>query len=174
MDKPNSRFAPVPPPPPCPACCEFLNRIPPGNRLELLPRSLSELTQLEVLTLSSNHVYRLPDEIIGLEKLRVRATWSIAWLADGAFDFAIHGIIYGRKIRLVTGRCKRFQKTGAVRTLGLLRKRPSLNSISSWVVHANGTMQLITRFTHRTRFGCPSNSRVPLPLIRSCLFMRQN
>ncbi|CAN0063948.1 unnamed protein product, partial [Hapterophycus canaliculatus] len=32
---------------------------------------LSQLTQLEVLTLSSNHIYQLPDEIVGLEKLKV-------------------------------------------------------------------------------------------------------
>lgn len=44
-----------------------------GNRLELLPPSLSQLTQLEVLTLSSNHVYRLPEEMVGMEKLKVRA-----------------------------------------------------------------------------------------------------
>lgn len=42
-----------------------------GNRLEVLPPSLSQLTQLEVLTLSSNHVYQLPDEIVGLTKLKV-------------------------------------------------------------------------------------------------------
>lgn len=41
------------------------------NRLEVLPPSLSQLTQLEVLTLSSNHVYQLPDEMVGLEKLKV-------------------------------------------------------------------------------------------------------
>lgn len=44
-----------------------------GNRLELLPPSLSQLTKLEVLTLSSNHVYRLPEEMVGMEKLKVRA-----------------------------------------------------------------------------------------------------
>lgn len=43
----------------------------PENRLEVLPPSLSQLTQLEVLTLSSNHVYQLPDEMVGLEKLKV-------------------------------------------------------------------------------------------------------
>lgn len=43
-----------------------------GNRLEVLPPSLSQLVHLEVLTLSSNHVYRLPDNIVGMEKLKVR------------------------------------------------------------------------------------------------------
>ncbi len=37
----------------------------------MLPPSLSQLTQLEVLTLSSNHIYQFPDEIVGLEKLKV-------------------------------------------------------------------------------------------------------
>ena len=44
-----------------------------GNRLELLPPSLSQLTKLEVLTLSSNHVYRLPEEMVGMDKLKVGA-----------------------------------------------------------------------------------------------------
>lgn len=42
-----------------------------GNRLEVLPPSLSQLTQLEVLTLSSNHIYQLPDEMVDLTKLKV-------------------------------------------------------------------------------------------------------
>lgn len=44
-----------------------------GNRLELLPDSVSELRLLEVLTVSSNHLYRLPDDIIHLERLKVNS-----------------------------------------------------------------------------------------------------
>lgn len=58
-----------------------------GNRLEVLPPSLSQLTQLEMLTLSSNHVYQLPDEMVGLAKLKVRREPSRASLLAAADSY---------------------------------------------------------------------------------------